>query len=304
VSTERASSTKDTSRILFAVVYRLLGWSFLAGVLALLAMTPLQVYRARVYGGMRKAKLKITDERVRLSTEVLAAIKVVKLYAWESAFKQKILAIRDRELAALRELGVLFTFMSIIFISSTLIVCLLTLSVYAKWGGDGFSEGELTAQKVFVSMTLFSMLRTPIGALSEATTETIAVLVGTRRIETFLLLEDLQESNVDRKADVSSDPEEPIVIIKEATFSWIQDEVMAQVESRNSEDESQPLLHNVPSHGEISNTKPALEDINISVKQGQLIAVVGRVASGKSSLISAIIGDMYKLRGSVSTAGR
>lgn len=267
-------------------------------------MVPLQVYRARVYGGMRKAKLNITDERVRLSTEVLAAIKVVKLYAWESAFKQKILAIRDRELVALRELGVLFTLMSIIFISSTLIVCLLTLSVYAKWGGDGFSEGEMTAQKVFVSMTLFSMLRTPIGSLSEATTETIAVIVGTRRIETFLLLEDLQESNVDRKAHVPLDPEEPIVIVEEATFSWTQDEVRTPLVSRDSEDESQPLLHNVPSAGEISNARPALEGINISVKQGQLVAVVGRVASGKSSLISAIIGDMYKLRGSVSTAGR
>ncbi|KAF9272124.1 Canalicular multispecific organic anion transporter 2, partial [Mortierella alpina] len=85
-------------------------------------------------------KLSVMDERIRLTTEVLSAIKVVKLYGWEDAFKQKILAIRGRELEALRRLGVIFAVMSIIFTSSTLIISLLTLSVYATWGGEGFTQ--------------------------------------------------------------------------------------------------------------------------------------------------------------------
>lgn len=47
--------------------------------------------------------------------------------------------------------------------------------------------------------------------------------------------------------------------------------------------------------------KPTLRNINMQVDQGQLVAVVGTVGSGKSSLISALLGEMEKLSGRVNT---
>lgn len=47
--------------------------------------------------------------------------------------------------------------------------------------------------------------------------------------------------------------------------------------------------------------KPTLRNINLQIKQGQLVAVVGTVGSGKSSLISALLGEMEKLSGRVNT---
>lgn len=49
---------------------------------------------------------------------------------------------------------------------------------------------------------------------------------------------------------------------------------------------------------------PILKDINLEVKPGKLVAVVGQVGAGKSSLISAILGEMEKLSGRVNTVGR
>ena len=40
------------------------------------------------------------------------------------------------------------------------------------------------------------------------------------------------------------------------------------------------------------------------VKEGQLVAVVGSVGSGKSSLISALLGEMKTLSGVVNTRGK
>ena len=40
--------------------------------------------------------------------------------------------------------------------------------------------------------------------------------------------------------------------------------------------------------------------VNLEVEQGELVAVVGVVGSGKSSLLSAILGEMETLQGTVS----
>ncbi|KAH7904260.1 P-loop containing nucleoside triphosphate hydrolase protein, partial [Hygrophoropsis aurantiaca] len=46
-----------------------------------------------------------------------------------------------------------------------------------------------------------------------------------------------------------------------------------------------------------------LEDINLTVRKGELVGILGRVGAGKSSLLSAIIGDMRKTEGQVVLSG-
>src|SRR5690606_29295235 len=49
---------------------------------------------------------------------------------------------------------------------------------------------------------------------------------------------------------------------------------------------------------------PTLVNINMSVHRGNLTAIVGRVGQGKTSILNAIIGDMYKRQGMVKVHGR
>ncbi|XP_045473551.1 multidrug resistance-associated protein 1-like isoform X2 [Harmonia axyridis] len=49
--------------------------------------------------------------------------------------------------------------------------------------------------------------------------------------------------------------------------------------------------------------QPVLQDINIHLSKGSLVAVVGQVGAGKSSLISAFLGEMEKCHGQVNTFG-
>ncbi|XP_066891023.1 multidrug resistance-associated protein 1-like isoform X6 [Kogia breviceps] len=48
---------------------------------------------------------------------------------------------------------------------------------------------------------------------------------------------------------------------------------------------------------------PILKDLNIKIPEGALVAVIGQVGSGKSSLLSAVLGEMEKLKGVVQRKG-
>ncbi|KAF9436431.1 hypothetical protein BGZ76_003993 [Entomortierella beljakovae] len=272
-------------------------WSAWIGMLVMVAMSPLQGWRARIFGKMQREKWSHMDERIRLTTESLAAIKVVKLYAWEHPFLQKILAVRNRELDVIRRMGVVQAIMSIVNSSSTIVISLATLSVFATWGGPGFSPGNLTPQVVFVSMTLFAMLKTPISSLTEATTSTVGLIVATKRIETFLLSEELDSKAIVRETKVlNTNSDEPLVSIKNGTFSWTKSKT-----EDDYADETQGLLSAY--EGE-TDYKATLQNICLSIQSHDLVAIVGRVGQGKSSLLSAIIGEMYKLNGYVKITGQ
>lgn len=51
-------------------------------------------------------------------------------------------------------------------------------------------------------------------------------------------------------------------------------------------------------HGE-EDGKAVLKDLNLTVEKGSLVAVVGSVGAGKSSLCSAILGEMEKQSGRI-----
>jgi ABC-type multidrug transport system fused ATPase/permease subunit len=199
--------------------------------------------------------------------------------------------------------------MSIVFNSLTLIICLVTLSVYATWGGPGFTPGTLTPQIVFVSMTLFALLKAPIASLTETTTATVTLAVGASRIQAFLLQEENDPCSIIRDyVSNNNTTTGTSVVINDATFSWIKESILAgsdNMENQDEADETQALLQGSQG-GESSSEiqRPTLQHINISVKSGSLVAIVGRVGQGKSSLLSALIGEMYKFHGCAKTVGR
>ena len=91
-------------------------------------------------------------------------------------------------------------------------------------------------------------------------------VVAIKRINNFLNSQELDSNNV------TNNPSEFALEIKDGVFSWGAEE-------------------------------PTLKNINMPVKRGNLSAVVGPVGSGKTSLISALLGEMEKIGGEVNIDG-
>ena len=66
--------------------------------------------------------MKEKDARLKLMNEVLNGIKVLKLYAWETSFQEKVMAIRRREVKLLRQSSYLQATMTFMWTSAPFIV--------------------------------------------------------------------------------------------------------------------------------------------------------------------------------------
>lgn len=259
------------------------------------------------------------DKRIQLMNEVISGIKIVKLYGWEDSFMDKIRLYRHREVKTLRKIGFVFSFLSIMFQSVPMIIALVSFAIYATIGGPNNGPGDITPQRIFVSISLFNLLSSPIGMLSNILAQVIGVTVASRRIQNFLLAPEISETTTDSSKTLPEDPSVPLIEIKNGVFAWetegpeveTEKEIIAREKAeakkqRVLEKEAKKAGKSVPqTEAPIEkNYGPTLTDINLTIPRGHLTAVVGRVGQGKTSLLNAIIGDMYRREGTVKVYGR
>ncbi|XP_011805689.1 PREDICTED: multidrug resistance-associated protein 6 [Colobus angolensis palliatus] len=134
------------------------------------------------------------------------------------------------------------------------------------------AENAMDAEKAFVTLTVLNILNKAQAFLPFSIHSLVQARVSFDRLVAFLCLEEVDPGAVDSSSSGSSAGKDCITI-RNATFTWSQ--------------ESPPCLHR----------------INLTVPQGCLLAVVGPVGAGKSSLLSALLGELSKVDGFMSIKG-
>ncbi|XP_018340398.1 PREDICTED: multidrug resistance-associated protein 1 isoform X2 [Trachymyrmex septentrionalis] len=247
-------------------LWNILGPAVLAGLAVMIILIPVNALIANKVKTLQIRQMKSKDERVKLMNEVLNGIKVLKLYAWEPSFEQQILKIRVKEIQVLKEAAYLNAGTSFIWSCAPFLVSLVSFTTYVLID----EKNVLNSTIAFVSLSLFNILRFPLSMLPMMITNIVQAYVSVKRINKFMNMEELDPNNVQH------DPSEPhALVIENGTFCWDSEEI----------------------------ERPILRNINLHVEQGQLIAIVGTVGSGKSSLLSALLGEMDKISGKVNTKG-
>uniref|UniRef100_A0A9J8BNT1 ABC-type glutathione-S-conjugate transporter n=1 Tax=Cyprinus carpio carpio TaxID=630221 RepID=A0A9J8BNT1_CYPCA len=193
-----------------------LGASVLAGVAVMVLLIPFNAFIAMKTRTYQVEQMKYKDERIKQMNEILNGIKVLKLYAWETSFQEKILQIRQKELNVLRKTAYLSALSTMAWISAPFLAS-----------------------------------------------------VSLKRIQDFLSHDELDPESVDRRNNTS----EYAVSVVNGKFSWAKQD------------------------------QAILDNINVMVPQGSLLAVVGHVGCGKTSLVCALLGEMEKLEGQISIRG-
>ncbi|NP_001425648.1 multidrug resistance-associated protein 1 isoform 11 [Homo sapiens] len=246
-----------------------LGPSVLAGVAVMVLMVPVNAVMAMKTKTYQVAHMKSKDNRIKLMNEILNGIKVLKLYAWELAFKDKVLAIRQEELKVLKKSAYLSAVGTFTWVCTPFLVALCTFAVYVTIDENNI----LDAQTAFVSLALFNILRFPLNILPMVISSIVQASVSLKRLRIFLSHEELEPDSIERRP-VKDGGGTNSITVRNATFTWAR---------------SDP---------------PTLNGITFSIPEGALVAVVGQVGCGKSSLLSALLAEMDKVEGHVAIKTR
>lgn len=282
------------------LIYREVGVATFVGVGYMLIIAPLNSLTFAYMTKIRLLKVAETDKRVKLMNEILSGIRVIKYYAWEFAFKKKVEQIRADEVKFLRRIAyVVAIAFSLLMFATPIILPILIFYTYVQLGN------QLDASTAFTTIALFNMLQMPFAFLPMGLVSFAQSQVAIRRMRAFFEEDEIGDY-VDRSPTGSllDDGQAAVVSLSNASLGWVPLASEKEGESTAS-DPSNPLLtaSDVESRPSVNRGVHTLKDISFSVRRGQLVAVVGAVGSGKSSLISAILGNMYLQAGSVAVAG-
>ncbi|KAJ2811321.1 hypothetical protein H4S07_002135 [Coemansia furcata] len=309
-------------------LYSLLGAPALIGLTITVVYYPLTKLMVKYLIKYQKRLMAIEDERVTMITEMFQGIRAVKLFGWQSRFIERVRAKRTEELALYWRLMLLQLPVSFVQSITTSLMLICILALYSLVFGH-----PLTADIVFPTITVFSMVSGSFNSAPGMFRWLSSCYVSLNRIDSFMVLSPVQDLE-DRTGKNSGDDD--VVGFVDACFEWAPPPDAAGAKSSSSSSSaassvSTPVAGSLSRKASVSTglsqaseateqtpllagsiavsdaATPAadglvrftLRDISLQFPAGGLSLVVGPTGSGKTSLLSALIGEMTLTAGRV-----
>ena len=171
---------------------------------------------------------------------------------------------------------------------------------------------------MFTSVALFNILISPLNAFPWVLNGLVEAWVSIKRVREFLRLSELdlsqyyitqsQERSVARPQMQEEDTgvyDDAAIFIKEGCFTWTREDTTD--DERGQTSRTSLTSEATGAEGDTKESTPppiewTLTDVNLVVKPGQLVGVVGKVGTGKSSLLAAITAEMRRKGGEICVA--
>lgn len=242
----------------------LLGWIPIAVGATSVALTiPINAFFSRRVFKADEKLMKLRDDKLELVSEALHGIRQVKFSALEPQWEKRILGLRQKELDTLWEFFKSDIVLNVAWTAVPILLSLTSLGSYA------WLNGGLTASVAFVSIGILNTLDFAVAAMPGMIRYGIDCWVSLKRIEKYLDGPELKP--------IRTTGERPDIAFENASLAWpVDDEDKAQEEDRF-----------------------VLRDVTLSFPPGELSVISGKTGSGKSLMLTAVLGEVDLLSGSV-----
>ncbi|ULT81994.1 hypothetical protein L3Y34_011748 [Caenorhabditis briggsae] len=305
------------------ILWYYFGNSCLLGFIVMMLIVTFQVHFSYQLGVNRKNIGDRMDDRLKVMSELINGMRVIKMICWESSFADKILELRKREITAVGKTSYYSAMvMGIYFISAKIGLFVYIFSCL-------YSGEDLSTKSVFAASALYNSVRLPFALFLPLGLLFGRELISTsRRINCFFKLHEFSRTPKSRDSeDKSNVKEEKIALTSmETPASWILDDTKTDTPSIHlndvtsvwydddeaEEQENLKELKKSDDNEEDVDTNEAnpsssvvygIQDVTIVLKSGECYGIIGSVGSGKSSLLLTMLSEAKMSKGRMEVHG-
>ncbi|KAL2743664.1 putative multidrug resistance-associated protein lethal(2)03659 isoform X1 [Vespula maculifrons] len=269
------------------------------GVATLLMFIPLQGYLGKKSSELRLRTAIRTDERVRLTNEIITGIQAIKMYTWEKPFSDLIEKARKKEINVIRSTSYIRGVTMSFIIFTTRMCLFITILAYV------LLDGKITAEKVFILTAYYNILRQTMTVFfPQGVTQVAEAMVSIKRLQKFMMYEEVtSKKNVDKNKHIVEQKNKNKTSLNNEINEGVTNKRNSCTEQPKLDSEDPIKLERTSAKWFSSENEYTLQDINIRVRPGELIAIVGQVGSGKSSLLNVILKELKVCSGTLQVNG-
>ena len=279
-------------------LYSEIGFLGIVAPLVIVLTLITQSFRMKQVKGLEKENSQLADKKSKIINEYISGMKILKYYGWETISEEKILGIRkDQEVLHNRihrnyEIGSQF-------IHNIPGLYILLVFIYLS-----FTDCPLSLTKFLVINAIIDVLKNPFSQIYWNINDFTKIKISLTKMGNFLLSEEKAEEPAETEV------EEGEVMMQGCKFQY------ENMRVREEENKRKVLTEKLAKHYEEKEKKSedllnleeeiptALEIEELKIEKGELAGIVGKVGSGKSTLIAGILGEVHRSEGVCFSNGR
>ncbi|KAL1410098.1 hypothetical protein Q8F55_004101 [Vanrija albida] len=291
-----------------------IGPSAIVGFALFIILTPLQTYVMGLSLAVRKKSMVFTDGRSKLLQEILSSMQIIKVFTYELPFLKRLSFLRNMEMKYVRKIAYIRAANMSLAFSVPALATVLAFVTYTS------THKNLDPAVIFTSLALFNLLRQPLLFLPRALSTYADAKNAVER------LTDVFEAEIMEDKDIVNPDLDVAIRAKGVTFQWASIPETEQIaggkggkggrggkgkKEKKTKSPFRTPSKTPPKTPSVKDAEPAeaaepfkIEDLNLEVPRGRLVAIVGPVGSGKSSILQGLLGEMRTLSGTVEFGGR
>ena len=295
-------------------LFVIIGWPAFASIIILAVMLPFNHRQADQTISVFIRKTIAGDARTNKIVEILNAVRAVKLYAWERPYRDIVSKLRQPELEMM---ALLMKKIAYIMTSFGLSAPLIQIGVYVLLV---YATDKPSVVVFFQSLSLIAILRQLTTRLPFLYVRYLQALTSVDRVQAVL---EAKEREVGESPDYLQLGD---IVVKDASFIWptpppsagggkggmaaLKAKMAGMSAAQIAVAKKRMMAANrsvVRSTGDSeggSQLVQKLEHVNFEAHKGELVVIVGKVGAGKTSLVSALIGEMKHLDGVIGRSGK
>ncbi|KAF9793965.1 hypothetical protein SFRURICE_015617 [Spodoptera frugiperda] len=268
------------------LVWQHVGIATLAALAVVGVQTVLvQVYLSHLQGKLRGKIAKRTDQRVKVMSELVDGVQVIKMYAWEEPFEKLVHKLRKMEVGYVLRTSFVKGFTTALAVFTERFILFSAVATFVLIGGNIRAQITFSLVQYFNLMQMICNIFLPMGLAYLAETK-----VSIKRLEEFLLLEE-------------NEPEKITANMVLDSKSLIADGTEKEKKVQEKQRVTGLTISNVTASWTNDSVVDTLRNITINAAPGEFVGVAGGVGSGKSSLLQLILGELMPKSGTVNLGG-